>query len=384
VSEDHVNRILDLLDEASTLDEGPSQVMLLEEAVRLADSHGDVPLGFEARAELIQSCTFGGFPEKALVAFSWCLAQSDRAPDRFSAHDLLWKYKWIVGSLPGFPQIVREQIASALEDMKRRFLQAGAGLQVVHKLQCEIAMDLGDQDVAVRHERDWQQLPRDHLSDCRACEVDAHIDFLLYVGQDERAVAEAEPVLRGELRCAEIPQRTLGRVLLPLLRLGRAGEAMAHHRKGYRMIAGNRKFLNQLANHLTFLTLTGNLPRAVRVLERHLPFALETVELSWRFAFYLAARLLLDQLRAGGKDQLPLRLPSSFPGHRPSGRSAIADLETWFDHELNGLAARFNERNGNDWFSRRIAESQALKRWACRVPWKTFSKEDGDAGGPEE
>ena len=58
----------ELLGRAAGLDEGPAKVALLEEAVRLADTHGDVGEGFRARQELIRAATFGGLPDRVLVA----------------------------------------------------------------------------------------------------------------------------------------------------------------------------------------------------------------------------------------------------------------------------------------------------------------------------
>lgn len=104
---DYQERIEELQEEAWGLPDGPSKLALLEEAVRLADTHQDVELGDEVRADLIRTATFCGYPEKALVAFSWRLAQSDRDPKSFPETDLLWEFKWITDSLPGFPQIAQ-------------------------------------------------------------------------------------------------------------------------------------------------------------------------------------------------------------------------------------------------------------------------------------
>ena len=57
----------ELLGRASRMKPGETKVMALEEAARLADTHGDLDLSFEARDALIDAGTFGGFPDKALV-----------------------------------------------------------------------------------------------------------------------------------------------------------------------------------------------------------------------------------------------------------------------------------------------------------------------------
>src|SRR5437868_5986567 len=87
------------------LEASPAKVAILEQAVQLADSLGDASESFDIRQQLIEAATFGGMEDRALVAFSWCLAQSDKDPDRFPEEDLLWKYKWILAGITDYPGI---------------------------------------------------------------------------------------------------------------------------------------------------------------------------------------------------------------------------------------------------------------------------------------
>jgi hypothetical protein len=116
------------------------------------------------------------------------------------------------------------------------------------------------------------------------------------------------------------------------------------------------------------LGLTDNGARAVKLLETHLPVALTAVNLRDRFEFYLAARLLLEILAGKGPDGLSLRLPLTFPLHRPDGRYPVKDLADWLKEQLQDLAGHFDARNGNKSFSRRISGLQRLKKLA--VTWR--------------
>ena len=371
MSEDHAARVEELLDEASLLEDGPAKVMLLEEAARVADTHGDAELGFVARQDLIHAATFGGYPEKALVAFTWSLAHCDRAEGGQLGHSMLWKYKWIANVLPEFPHITLAQIGGVLDDMTARYEKAGMSLRAVHKLRCGTAMGMGDRSAARAHHRAWQQAPADAVSDCAACERNHRVKYLFFQGKDEQGLAHAGPILQGRLRCAEIPHATLAHVLLPLVRLGRLEEAMAYHRQGLRLVTRNRSFVREVAMHMTFLALTDNLGHAVRLLERHLPWALEKEGQARRFDFFLAARLVLDRLAASGKSAVRLRLPQGFALHSESGKYDVGELADWFDADLQALAARFDARNGTDRFARRIAENRALKELVVPFPVPT-------------
>jgi hypothetical protein len=376
MSGDYSVRVEELLDEASMLEDGPARLMLLEEAVRLADSAGDAELGFDVRQELIHAATFGGYPEKSLVAFTWCLAQRDRDHGGQLGHGMLWKYKWIGNALPEFPQIPLGQIHGVLDDMSRRYEQAGMSLRAVHKLRCGLAMGMGDREAARAHHRAWREAAVDSVSDCPACERNHRVKYLCFLGREAEGMTYAAPILQGRLRCAEIPHATFARVLVPLVRLGRVEEAMAYHRQGLRLVTSNRSFVREVALHLTFLALTDNLAHAVRLLEKHLGWALEKEGHARRFDFFLAVRFLLERLEAAGKAAVRLRLPAALPLRSPGGEYAVGELAAWFDADLQALAARFDARNGTDWFARRLAENRALKVLVVPFPVPSRQREE--------
>ncbi|HEY7423687.1 MAG TPA: hypothetical protein VH682_05525, partial [Gemmataceae bacterium] len=163
---DYQAQVEELLEQADDLPFGPSRMTLLEEAVRLADAHQDSAQGNAARKKLVKTAVFSGYPEKALVAFSWRLAQSDRQPECFPEKDLLWQYKWIVGNLAHFPQITRQQIEEALDDLARRSQRCGCGLRAVYSLRQSIAHVMHEPTLAREYYRKWEKTPRDWNTNC--------------------------------------------------------------------------------------------------------------------------------------------------------------------------------------------------------------------------
>lgn len=373
---DYQMQVEELRDQTYVLPDGPAKLALLEEAVRLADTHQDVALGDEVRDDLIRTATFSGYPEKALVAFSWRLAQADRDPERFPDRRLLWQYKWIAARLKNFPQISREQIDDAFNDMAQRCQRAGYGLRCIHDLRGDTAMFLCEPEEAQRHYRTWEKTPRDANSDCLACEQNHRVFYHLFLGKKEKALQLAEPILRGAMRCAEIPHITYANVLLPLLQLGQVEQAAEYHHKGYRLIATNRNFLAQIGDHLLFLALTDNLLRGIHLFEKHVSWALEVNDQRERWLFFLGARFLLSRVVESGTTSLKLRLPKALPCYQEEGRYESAILASWLDETCRDLAARFDERNGNDGFRRRLKAQSRLKRWLTPYPLGRSRKGD--------
>jgi hypothetical protein len=362
------DRLDELLDKVDGMADSPAKLALLEEAVRLADSRQLLELGFALRKDLIKAATFSGAKEKALVAFSWRLAQCDRHPDKFSEEDLLWEYKWIVDSATDYPQIARQQITDMLADMDRRYERNGRGRRAVHKLRCQTAKAMGLVEEAREAQRLWRDAPIGRGNDCTACERNHQVEYLLFVGKEERALELAGPILQGRMCCAEIPHETYPTVLLPLVRLGRLDEAVQYHLQGYRMIAGNAEFLMPAARHLRFLAVTLNLDRAALLFEKHLPWAVETLALSRRFEFYQSARFLLDLLRETHHDTLAVQVPKELPIAHAERSYRVADLVAFFDEQCVEMADRFNARNGNAYFTRRLDEPLEWKKLVTPHP----------------
>lgn len=356
-------QVRELFSQSYYLEDGDSKIMLLEEAVRLADICGDFELQYDARDLLINAATFGGAPEKAIVAYSWCLAQYDqRHAQGMDEWRLLWMYKWILTNIASFPQISKAQIEEMLDDMAARYVRAGFSLRPNYMLRNRIYR-FWDEEKAADFFYKAQETYRDSASDCAACELDDAVSFALRQQDDAEAARLAVPIIQGRLRCGSIPKITFATLLLPLLRLGRTDEAVSLHLQGYRLVARNGKgYVSSVADHLTFLAVTENFDRAVRIFEKHLADACSLADLASKFDYYEASWFLLDNLQESGRETLKLRLPRPLEVYDESGTYQTAHLAAWFLRQVQTLAARFDARNESDCYTRGIGEIAALKQ----------------------
>ena len=354
-------KVKELIRRAAYLSDSNEKIMMLEEAVRLADISNNVKLQYDARDTFIEAAYFGGLPEKALVAYAWCLAQYDRDPAYAREWPLLWRYKWMVNIITDFPQISKEQIYEMLDDMERRFRASGYGLRAVYRYRYRTERAFGNRDEAIRLYEIAEQTTRDDLSDCNACEIDERVNFNLYIGNDELALRLAEPLLEGRQTCRSVPQRTFSRLLVPLLRLGRREEAWDFHLRSYYRLERDKSLLDYLSDHFLFLSLYGELEEAARILEKHFHWTEEVTNVYERFVFYRAAWLFLETAMEAGQEELELGLPRSFPLYDSSRFYNAALLKEWFEERARALAAKFDARNGTDHFTKRLLDMKAVK-----------------------
>jgi hypothetical protein len=108
--------------------------------------------------------------------------------------------------------------------------------------------------------------------------------------------------------------------------------------------------------------------------EKHLEWAVDAKDLYWRWKFYLAAHFLMSRVAANGQTSLKLRLPKAAPCFQEEGRYEVAALSAWIEGTCRELAERFDARNGNDGFKRRLAANRRLSRWLKPYPLRRSSK----------
>ena len=365
---DHEDQVDRLLAQAAALPHGPTRVELCEEAVRVADTHHHPGLGYRAREQLIEAACYGGRPDLLIVGFSWCLATFDREPDAgVSLFQLLWRMKWVIGAMPKFPQIELATIHGMLDDMERRFRDFGGSVQPVVGKRRMVALQTGDLAAAAAAHRQFVRMSRTFLSDCHACELDALAGYWMDVGRNALGIRKAEELIASGMSCAKVPDSTYGDVLLPMVKAGRAKDAMKYHKKGYPLIRRNVGDLAHWGQHMAYMALTGNTARAVNMLETHLPDVEASHDPLATLAFLRNAFVVVELL-ADKKEKMKLRLPAESPLANPSGEYVLADLAARVRGRATELSREFDRRNGNSYYVELLDKTAALKKRATPVP----------------
>ncbi|MEM7454746.1 MAG: hypothetical protein AAF456_10390 [Planctomycetota bacterium] len=353
------DQIENLMRQASELDNYELKLPLLREAVRLADVAQLEDEGFEARMELISAANFSGHAEESLVAFHWCLSRWKEDQEIYHSYSVVWKFKWIAGSLKDFPEISRQQILQMEDELGECLQEMGYNLRQLYKLQFGNRQELGEPSELIQEYFDkWQQSPRDVMSDCPVCDDGAAVLHFVKQGQDEKAVELVEEMLDGWQTCENYPLFSYGNVLLPLVELGRNQLAQNYHQASYGKIAGRMNFMTAIADHICYLVRIDDLPKAMSVLEKNFSMLLDSKIPDDRLEFLKAATFLMTAL---GKRKHPvrkIRFPDRFDGISRDHRYDTRVLARRFEGEMTEIAQRFDQRNGNDYVSAGIIRSR--------------------------
>lgn len=322
--------------------EGPARNARAEQLLGEAEKL-DVPLAvIEALGHQLKVYNYSSEKDKMFVPFARLLRMWDERPedfDEYEVHSLHWVFKWMSSGMLGQPHIPLASIEKWLGEMEHRYRLAGHSERAVRSAEFSVASHVGDLARAERAYAAWLAADRDTMADCHACELHTQGEWQVHQERYAEALDLWAPVLEGEFTCAHEPHTVLASSLTPLLRLGRADEARAHHLRGFRLVRPMESMRGAYADHVEFCALSGNEARGLELLAERPAYFTDSGNPRSGLDFLSVVTLLMDRLtELGLGDQ-------QVPG--PTGR-------TWTAHELAAharvetlsLAARFDQRNG--------------------------------------
>ncbi|WP_329413996.1 tetratricopeptide repeat protein [Streptomyces sp. NBC_00704] len=344
--------------------EGPARNARAEQLLAEAERLG-IPLAvIEALGHQLKVYNYSSEKAKMFVPFARLLRMWDERPEDFDAyetHTLHWVFKWMSAGMLDQPHVPLASVEKWLGEMEHRYRLAGHSERAVRSAEFSVAAHVGDVERAERAFAAWLAADRDAMADCHACELHGQGWWQAERGRDAEALEVWAPVLEGEYTCAHEPHTVLASSLLPLLRLGRAEEARAHHLRGFRLVRPMESMRGAYADHVEFCALTGNEARGLELLAERPAYFTDEGHPRSRMEFLSVTVLLMDRLAElglGGQ-----RVPG--PAGREWTAAALADHARV---QALALAARFDERNGTRHVSERARARMARRPLVERLP----------------
>jgi hypothetical protein len=358
--DNYVHQVHALLAEADSLPMSHTKLGLLEEAVRLADSHRDVPLGIQARHPLMFVARNLLRGDVLAVAFTWSLGHYDREPRLFAGRNLFWEYEMVIGQLANLDTIARGTLEEMLADFGRRLQESGASQGMALQTRRAIAADLGDRAMAAEADRALRRLRPPEPGSVRQ-----QVECQMFLGNEDTALSLAEACLRDASRYSrdDAPTICCG-ALMPLLRRGQVDRVLRLLKHCLSYLKPEVCYYWHYGDIIKALALTGQTARAVGVYERCQRAIREFTDPLTRLHFALDAGVLFDRLAALGVPSVRMRLTDTVPVRPAAARYAVTELRDWLRREAADLAARFDRRNGTAYFAGQIQERADLQRWA--------------------
>lgn len=348
----HNLEIQKLLLKKDTVQHPEDRINLLKQAIQIADANNDLDWGFDLRLDLIFEERDTSHCVDSFSAFAWLLNTRDTNPEMFDESDFLWEYKWMAGAARRNVNISKEQVESIMDDLKIRMERNGYTLRGYYSVMIYWYLFTGEIEEAKKFLKLRNDIARDRMSHCPACELDTQVEIELIEGNFDKALTTANDLITKKLTCGVMPLVTFCNLTYYL---GKAGDARAAEflPKAEEEIAALKEndtsLISQVSDLLYYLTLTDK-AKAWEYFERYADWEVDAEDaVSFDFS-----KNALPLLKDGGQKELKLNI--KVPYFSSDNIYDTDQLYQYYYNKATDLARRFDARNGTNKFTAELEE----------------------------
>ena len=346
----HNLEIQKILLKTENLKNHDDKINLLKQAITIADANNDIDWGFDLRLDLIREETYTSHCTESFPAFAWVLNAYDNNPDLLDESDFLWEYKWMATSARRNVNISRQQVENIMEDLCKRMKRNGYTDRAYYTVRLYWHLFLGETEKAKEYLKLRDETPRDSMSHCPACELDASVEMELIDGHNDKAITLAHDLINKKLTCGHMPFGTFCNLTYYLNKSGNTNSAAEYFVKAEEEMAtmdNDTSLLNDVSL-LMFYLIDNDSERAWQYFERYAEWELNAEDASG-FEFMLAVIALSKE-----KGTKTLDMSLLMPYHRADNTYDTEVIYNYYYTKAADLADRFDARNGNTYFNRRL------------------------------
>lgn len=346
-----IQRILNQIEQVQDTTE---KVKLLVQAIQIADENEDVEWGYDLRMELINYEIDLAFSPESLPAFAWILQAYDENPTLFNEDDFLWQYKWMMSELYDNPDVSREQIDGALADFEMRLVRNGYGKRAIYNEELSDALVQKDLLAIEKALGRVNTAHRDDMSDCEACEMDAEVSAILLSEGYDKAYSKALPLLEKQFTCAHVPLRTSVNLAYEGWNFGRTEKAAKLAEQAEQEIYNKERDTSILLSAIklsAYFSKTDPI-KAKSWFERFIPWTDGPED---RTMFQLAGLVQEAMQNFTDTDTFTLDLSETHSLNQNKQVYSAHEISDHYSRLAIRLAKRFDQRNGNDNFTKQLS-----------------------------
>ncbi|MBS5145664.1 MAG: hypothetical protein KHY89_09210 [Butyricicoccus pullicaecorum] len=341
-----------------TLPDGAQKLSALSDAIQQADSANDPYWRLLFRTDYACQAIFHDDAPKAIPAAAEFNAILKQYPEALPEELLTFSHLLImqtaiepINDLPQIPLSEWEQLLDEFQILTERY-QLG---ERTYWAQMARFWQYIDKEKAFAYLKKSWNTPRDDMSDCEACEYSYAIYLSLLFGDRDAADMYAKPIKEHTVEyCKDTPKLMWLAYLEDALRRGDLTEAKPLADKLFDRIHADKSELNYLAAVLHCWAYT-NLDKALEQLPLYVDWALSMWNQKIKYDFCKASWVCFHEL-SKKQDCISLPLSAAFPLYQEDNMYHTDALAHWFYAEAEKIAARFDARNGTDYFQHDLTQ----------------------------
>jgi len=347
-----IQKILLEVDKAANLDD---KMMLLKQAISLADANNDLDWGYDLRMDLIYQEKGTSHCIESIQAFTWILNTVDANPDLFEDSKILLEYKWMVAAAHRNANFTMEQIDAIRTDFKRRMIANGHGSYTYNVLMLQWCMQIDELVKARQYQEERNTEQPDSVSFCHACVVNSDAELELYSDNIEKAISVADNLFSKRDTCKYEPFNTLS-VFAYYFAKHEDGRGEEYYQKTEEELINMDSESYMLIN-ISYLIFCASLYQKDRAWELFEKYSEWSINAEDYYTFYFATNIL-PLLKE--KTLKKLSLNSALPYFSENGEYDTSVLYNYFYAKAQDLASKFDARNNNTFFADTLKSINSL------------------------
>lgn len=328
------------------------RIMLLKQAIHIADANNDMDWGFDLRMDLIRNEQFTAHSRESFPAFAWILNAYDSDPELYSEEEILNEYKWMAAVSYNNLNISKVQIEAILEDFRKRSIDCGMSSREYYNIMSNWSLFLGSKEDARKY-LDLRDLESEDNMTSLSNDLITTIYVEMFEGDFEKAIAHIQEFIaqRSVHQMNPIP------VYSGLIYY--FGGKMNDPRAAEYFEKADKEF-SELANYPFQLYEVTLMMYYMSKHEKEKAWAYFNKYVNWetgaedaiRFDFATSTLALFK----GGGTRIIEGISSNHPYYREDNTYNLDDLYNHYHKIATCFAQQFDERNGNTHFSEQLQE----------------------------
>ena len=347
-----INTALSELDDVSQFNK-----QLAFKCVQKALALKDIDLEFEARLQFLRQLVFLSEYEEAIAIFPWFLNSCDKHPDRFSYFNVLWTFKWIMGAITNYHTISLDHLDRLFKEFEKRYTAYGSGEKVILYYKMRQLAETGNISESLEYYAKYiASTESGALDDCLACQPNNCMEVFLAARQYDKVIDLANMIIRKKLSCHIVPHTSYPSALEATFLLEHWSDAEMYFQLSCKKLKVSESHLRAFSSIVIYCSLKGYHVKGRNIIEKQLPFALDTKSDYYRFFFFMACSLFFQSMENRTNVKLKLK-PGAFLDFTlaDDNEYSVDALVNWFRDKSVLHGELLDNRNQNNFYREHFA-----------------------------
>lgn len=346
-------------------EEGRPKMAAIKKAIKEAEREKNYDWQLIFMEDFIEESIFYEDGFEAFIMFPEYLYLYDKNKDNlksYSAYNMIWTYKWIITQTNEFYQITYEKIFEYFEDFKQRCLENGYSLRA-YTYEYISSMEYINIDKFKEILFDYLKYERDSISESEISELNTTIYFNLFYSSFDNAMKLIYDLI-DKIENSNLNKDDKDRsyvclynnLLCYYTEKDDVENSKKYEKMLYKKLKKNCEDLFSIGTILEYCAKY-DIDKGVKRFTKHFDLCLKCRNPYNRFDFELGAyKLFKNVKKARIRNKIKLLMPKEFSFYKEDGNYNIDDLINYFKVNLTDTAEKFDKRNRNDYFYKRIEE----------------------------